>query len=106
MKMLCVIIMKTVRIFGVLLTFLSVLTASAEAVIAFGGDTAYESLFTSEVCEIILGNEVVAESFFTQILLSLPAWVFFGSLGIFMIFVSRFKKNRGELAYNRFYRNF
>lgn len=97
--------MKIIRFLGILLTFISVLTASAEAVIAFSGNIAgYESLFTSEVCAIILGNDYLPKSEFSRTLMNLPAWVFFGSLGVFMIFISREKKRRNEMVCDVFYR--
>ena len=100
-------IMKLVRFIGILLTFIAVLTASAETVIAFSGNAAeYESLFTSDVCAIILGNDIDTGNELLKILLNAPAWVFFGMMGIAMIFVSGLKKNRSEMIYNRFYRNF
>lgn len=99
--------MKLVRFVGILLTFVAVLTASAETVIAFSGNAAeYESLFASDVCAIILGSDINTGSELLKMLLNVPAWVFFGMLGVAMIFVSGLKKRRSEMIYNRFYRNF
>ena len=99
--------MKLVRFVGILLTFVAVLTASAETVIAFSGNAVeYESLFASDVCAIILGSDIDTGSEVLKTLLSAPAWVFFGMLGVAMIFVSGLKKRRSEMIYNRFYRNF
>ena len=90
-----------------MLTFIAVLTASAETVIAFSGNAAdYESLFASDVCAIILGNDIDTGSEFLKVLLNVPAWVFFGAFGVAMIFISGLKKSRSEMIYNRFYRNY
>ncbi len=79
------------RLFGWMLLFVAVFTASAEAVAALSNGE-HTTIATSDVLTIITGlSPQPTDAFASQILLW-PAWASIGLIGVLFIFMCRRKK--------------
>ena len=85
------------RLTGWCFLLTALLAASAEAVVALG-TVDHVGIATSDIFTIITGSTPSAPDTFAGKIMLWPAWSLIGALGLFLVFVSRNKRNRSSFS--------